>query len=150
MNLKVILLLATAAAFIGGGLYIRVLQSDLKAEKLLVKSVEKERDAAKLDFAQCLSDQQLTKDVSYDYQTKLANLNRQLATSKRLQRDDGKCTPVTSPAAGHNGAAGAGQSVRPNGIEAGWLRDYAFEAETYRLQLIGCQDFVTKTWESRQ
>lgn len=36
------------------------------------------------------------------------------------------------------------------GLKEDWLLDYAAEAEGYRLQLISAQDFINRTWETRQ
>lgn len=36
------------------------------------------------------------------------------------------------------------------GLKEDWLLDYAAEAEGYRLQLLSAQDFINKTWDTRQ
>lgn len=141
-TVKIISGIVLLAVLVSGGLYIRVLRADLAAVKL-------ERDTAQATLATCQSDQKLTEGVSNDFQTKIRSLNRQLADLKRV-RDNPQCTPVASPASGRDADAGAGQPTGPHGIRADWLLDFAAEAEQYRLQLISCQDFIRKTWESRQ
>lgn len=140
-TVKIISGIVLLAVLVSGGLYIRVLLADLAAVKL-------ERDTAQATSKACQDDQKLTEGISNDYQTKIRSLNRQLAGLKRV-RDNPNCAPVADTASGRDAKAGAGQPSGQNGIRAEWLLDYAAEAEQYRLQLIACQDFITKTWESR-
>lgn len=141
-TVKIISGIAIAALIVIGLLYIRILCADLAAVKL-------ERDTAQATLAACQSDQKLTEGVSNDYQTRIRSLNRQLADLKRV-RDNPRCTPVADPASGRDAGTGAGKPAGQDGIRADWLLDFAAEAEQYRLQLIACQSFIHKTWESRQ
>ena len=141
-TVKIISGIALAALIVTGLLYIRILRANLAAVKL-------ERDTAQATLAACQSDQKLTEGVSNDYQTRIRSLNRQLADLKRV-RDNPRCTPVADPASGRDAGTGAGKPAGQDGIRADWLLDFAAEAEQYRLQLIACQSFIHKTWESRQ
>lgn len=97
--------------------------------------------------AQCEADKQITQEVSHDYQTKIDALNRRLADLKRVRPS--VCVPVTKPTSGHNAGTGA-EPPRSHGLTSDALLDYAAEAERYRLQLIGCQDFIKKTWDQKR
>lgn len=141
-TVKIISGIALVAVLVTGGLYIRILRADLAAVKL-------ERDTAQATLAACQNDQKLTEGVSNDYQIKVRSLNRQLADLKRV-RDNPRCTPVADPASGRDADTGAGKPAGQDGIRADWLLDFAAEAEQYRLQLMSCQDFIKKTWDSRQ
>lgn len=92
----------------------------------------------------CTAAQNLTQGVSNAYQKKLADLNDQLAAVKRV-RHNPRCVPTTASATSRRDAAAIQQKpVGTNAIRAEWLVDFAAEAEKYRLQLIACQDFVTR------
>jgi hypothetical protein len=90
---------------------------------------------------QCEDSKKITMEVSREYQSKITALNGRVAA---LRLRPAKCVPVTKPATGHNGEASGNEPARPHGVDAGFLIDYAGEAEKYRLQLISCQDFVRK------
>lgn len=141
-GIKITFGIGIAALIVIGLLYIRVLRADLAAMKL-------ERDTAQVTLKNCQDDQKLTQGVSNVYQTKIRSLNRQLADIKRV-RDNPGCTPVANTTGGRDASAGTGQPFGQDGIRAEWLLDYAAEAEQYRLQLISCQEFIQKTWESRK
>lgn len=102
---------------------------------------------AELD-AQCAADKALTKEVSRDYQTRLASLADQLARARRVRNT---CVvPTTQPTDGRDAAPGAGEPVRPHvGVPADALLDYAAEAERYRLQLLSCQEFINRSMEGQ-
>lgn len=146
MKLKLILALVGLSLYVVAGLTIWGLKNRVDVLELKVESVEKERDHAKEQYAQCLADQQLTEEVSNGYQTKLTALNRQLSDLKRL-RDKPACVPTTSAASERDGTTGRGEYARSDGIRTIWLYDFAGEAEQYRLQLISCQEFINRTWE---
>ena len=110
-------------------------------------SYERKIEAARTEaIAACERDKTLTKEVSSDYQKQIAALNSRIADLKRLRPS--VCVPVAVPAARCDAGTGA-VSVRPNGVDTGTLYDFAGEAESYRLRLIACQSFITKTWASR-
>lgn len=95
--------------------------------------------------AQCKADQKITAEVSNDYETKLSNLNSQLATVKRLHPS--RCIlPSTGATGGHDDGTSGGQSGKPDAVDTGTLYDFAGKAEQYRIQLSGCQDFIRKVW----
>lgn len=101
-------------------------------------------------IAECETDKTITKEASNDYQKKLSDTQRQLDDLKRVR--PARCVPVSTPrpAAGCDGAAG---NEKPSGTDGGIsstaLLDFAGEAEKYRIQLISCQDFITKTWAAK-
>jgi len=95
--------------------------------------------------AQCEGAQKTTSEVSNEFQGRLDRLNRQLADARRMRSS--ACVPVrdSGTAAGRNAATGHQQPAGQNaGADRGALIELAGEAERYRLQLIGCQDFVRR------
>lgn len=112
---------------------------------------EQERIRAELT-RECEKDKQITTEASNAYQSNIADLNRQLTDFKRVRSQSSaaaQCVPVTRPAGGLNGPAQPGQSVAAHGLDANALYDYAAEAEQYRLQVIGLQSFVSRTWAAK-
>jgi hypothetical protein len=95
---------------------------------------------------QCSEDKQITTEVSHDYQTQLADLAAQLAAVKRVRPS--ACVPVARPTTGRDAANGAGHA-EGNAVNSDTLFDYAGTAEKYRRQLNACQNFITKTWETK-
>lgn len=103
--------------------------------------------ASKLE-KQCEADKVLTSEVSNGYQTRLASLADQLARARRVRHTCVPVAPVTP--GGRDAAPGIEQPVRPDvGVTADALLDYAAEAERYRLQLLSCQEFITRSVENR-
>lgn len=97
---------------------------------------------------QCLADKKLTEGVSRGYQSEIALLNEQLASVKRV-RPRACIIATPKPAAGRDAAAAARQPAERNGVDTDTLYDFAAKAEQYRLQLLGCQRFITDVWTSR-
>lgn len=115
---------------------------------LLNASHEREMAKARQEIvAECEADKKLTEEVSHDYQTQIAALNRRLADFKRVRRD--VCVPVTDTASRRDDGAGAGHASG-DGLSAGTLYDYAGKAEQYRLQLVACQSFIRRTWAQKK
>lgn len=94
----------------------------------------------------CDKAQQITKEVSHDYQEQLSTLGRQLDTLKRV-RAQSKCVPVSNSPARRDEPTHAGEFFRHHGLRTDWLYDFAGDAEKYRLQLIACQNFIKKERE---
>ena len=94
----------------------------------------------------CKADKQITTEVSHAFESQIVDLHRQLDDAKRLRGS--QCIIVQPPGDSpeHRPAPQPGQSVKQDGVHAAALLDFAGEAEKYRLQLIGCQSFVQKTW----
>lgn len=102
------------------------------------------------EVAACERDKNLTKEVSSDYQKQISALNSRIADLKRVRPS--VCIPVANPAARCDGTAVIGGHAGANGqggVTSDFLYDFAGEAETYRLRLIACQSFISKTWASR-
>lgn len=95
--------------------------------------------------ASCAKSQQITSEVSNDYQSQIAALNRRVRELKRVRPD--RCVPIADPAGGRDGPASPGEHGRAHGIDAGALYDFAADGEAYRLQLIACQAFIRKERE---
>lgn len=137
---KIVAGVVLIAALVSGYFYVQ----NVKADRDRYKT---ERNAARADHKQCKADQKLTSEVSHDYQTKIASLNRQLADLKRV-RDNPQCVvPTAGAAGGRDDAPGAGKPAGPHGVRTEWLLDFAAEGEQYRLQLMSCQDFISRTWQ---
>ena len=110
--------------------------------------VELEAQAKSLD-AQCLKEKAVTEGVSNDYLEKLHALNSRY-DSLRVQH--GRCVSVAaSKPAVRDNATAAAELPRQDGKSVGLTSDalfsFARDAEHVRLQLLGCQSFITKTWE---
>ena len=114
-------------------------------------SYERKIEAAKQEqIAACERDKNLTKEVSDGYQKQVASLTARIADLKRVRPSS--CIPVANPAARCDGSASSGGHAGANGqsgVTSDFLYDFAGEAETYRLRLIACQSFISKTWASR-
>lgn len=95
----------------------------------------------------CIADKQITEGVSNEYEKKITNLNKQLA-AKRMQSPH--CiVPVTITPIRLDAKAGTDQHGGQNGVTDIALFDFSGEAERYRLQVIGLQDFLCKTWKAK-
>ena len=89
----------------------------------------------------CNQQKAITTEVSHDYQSKIADLNRRVSQLKRVR----SCVPIEgSPATGHD-AAGGNKLHGPHGVPSDALIDFAAEAEQTRLKLNACQSFIRKT-----
>lgn len=94
--------------------------------------------------AQCIADKKLTNEVSNGLQKKLSTTAARLSELKRMHATTA-CVPIAGTSSGYDDSSGA-KLVRPNGIIADTLLDYAGDAEKYRQQLESCQDFIKKVW----
>lgn len=104
--------------------------------------------ATKAANDECAKDKQITTEVSNEYQNKIANLTVQLNRIKRLYNSS-KCVPITRPTERRDAAPSEGKPAGQSGVSSGWIVDIAGEGEQYRLQLLACQDFITKTWAAK-
>lgn len=133
---------ALAVAFVTAGLALGL--HNWRVDRLQEQhrqAIESTKSAMQLA---CTAAQNLTQGVSNAYQKKLADLNDQLAAVKRV-RHNPRCVSTTASATSRRDAAASQQKpAATNAIRAEWLVDFAAEAEKYRLQLIACQDFVTR------
>lgn len=98
---------------------------------------------------QCNKDKQLTMEVSNETQSRLADLQRQLAAVKRVQPN--RCVPIASHPTGGNDADQADTKLRQqNGVYSDTLYDFAGEAEQDSgIPLDNLQQFVCKLYASR-
>jgi len=95
--------------------------------------------------AKCEAGKKITMEVSREYQSKIADLSRQLAGAKRLRPN--RCVPtITHPAPGDNGAPADGELPIPDGVFTDDLLDFAADAEQVGRQLDSCQEFISKVW----
>lgn len=137
-NIRLILAGAALISAFGLGWYV---------ESQLAESRLKEALAGleKALVAQCTADKKITEDSSNAYQKKLADANRRLNDLKRLYSNTP--IPLSAGEASRPHAATGGINAGQNGIAPAALFEYAAECETYRLNTIGLQDFINKTWE---
>lgn len=91
----------------------------------------------------CNEVQETTREVSHDYQTKLANLNAKYAALKRMHY----CVPINVKTPGRRNATEGDKGLprADGGITSEALREYARDAEQTGLQLDACQDFLRRT-----
>lgn len=121
-----------------------------RSEKALIEI----EDQRKADTKSCNDDKALTTEASHAYQINLSNLNHELARAKLLYASaPTKCTPIHT--AGYPNPAASAELPNAHagdatGITTSALIDFAGDAEHTRLQLIGCQGFVTKVWQAHK
>lgn len=101
------------------------------------------KDQKKALIAQCQKDQALTREVSDEYQSQIAALDRQLRELNSLPKH---CVPISSSPGGRDGTPVQGEHGRPHGVTSYALFDFAGDAERYRLRLIACQSFIKKAY----
>lgn len=99
--------------------------------------------------AQCSAAKKTTEEVSHELQQKLSVRDASLADARRLL-NSGKCRASVdvNTSGRHDGQASAGELRLQDGLgleaDGQELFDIAGDAESVRLRLIACQDFVTK------
>lgn len=91
--------------------------------------------------AACRAAQNISYEVSNEYQNDLADLNARLSVLNRVR----SCVPISGASCRCDEATQRQGYGRTDGVNSGTLYDYAGDAERYRLQLIACQSFVKKT-----
>lgn len=116
--------------------------------------VAKLQDQEKRLRAECAVEKAITQEASSEYQAKIADLSKRVATVKRMY-NNAKCVQITAdPASRHNASSIGGelarQSLEGTRIPAGQLIDFLAEGERYRIQLMSCQGFITKVWKSNK
>lgn len=121
--------LFTAALF--GG-YINGLrwESKLKSELLGQEA---------LLLGQCAADKAKTERIDHELQSKVTELSKRVAAYKL--RKPPACVHVTNAASSNDGSPRSGL-VGTDAINSESLTDYAELAETYRLRLVSCQNFI--------
>lgn len=98
--------------------------------------------------AECTRDKQITTEVAHEYETKVTTLHSQLARLKRVLASS-TCVPVTVAAPELHGQGGGDKHAGPYGVTVDSLLEYGADAETYRIKLTACQDFIRKTWAAK-
>ena len=132
-------LVAYGVAFLavfGGGWHVKGIIAEHSLESAL-------SDQKTSMIAQCDADKKLTSEVSNDYQSKIEALNNRISSLKRLR--PAGCVPVTNSASGYHAPTGS-FDAGAHGVTFESLIEYSGDAEKYRLQLIGCQDFINRVW----
>lgn len=94
----------------------------------------------------CAEEKAITKGVSDEFQEKYSDVSRKLSAARRMYANT--CVKLQPPrsASGYNAEAGNALNAGQDAVAAESFVEFAGEAEKYRLQLIGCQDFITRTW----
>lgn len=138
--------LGSVAIIVLFGLW-RLEVAETKSLKGEITGLEQYLDEAQKEVDQCVSDKALTEKVSNDYQRSIGSLRSQLNSL----RNNPRCIPVQtpSPTDGHNGTTAERKLSGADGLRAGYLLEYAGNAEETRLKLIACQKFVNQLYESR-
>jgi hypothetical protein len=132
---------AVIAACFASGWYVNGLIWEGRSEGRL-----KEQEARLA--GECLDRMKLTKEIDNATLSKLRARDNRVADFKRLHPAP-TCVPITR-ATGVGDAAGGGRiDDRPHAVTDITLVDYAAVAEQYRVQLIGCQNFINRVWESQ-
>lgn len=91
----------------------------------------------------CEADKKLTKKVSDEYEKTISDLNTKLNSLRKSYRLQPAvpAVPANDPAGSKNVS---GQSCGDIGDN---LIDLAYEADLYRLRLIGCQNYISQITE---
>ncbi len=140
-NWKLVAILSTVAASFVAGWHIRAI-SDAAAFEVVLSN---QRQA---DIAECSKDKHITEEASHDYEDKIAALNDRLAS---LRLHPTHCVVPTSGTSGRRNATTAQpEHGGQDGVTDTALYDFAAEAETYRLRLKACQQFVLDTWREKR
>lgn len=126
----------TAMAVFGVGCYITH-QWDASALKSALQEQEKTLTE------QCNKAKKITEDVSHDYETQITALNSRVSALKLRPKN---CVPITRTATRPNGSTGTAEHGGQDGVNSDIFYDYAALAEKYRLQIIGLQEFIKKSW----
>lgn len=92
----------------------------------------------------CKKAQKLTEESANDLLKKTDDLTAKLNAYKLRLKP--KPMPTPNPASGNDGGSSTCQYA---GSDSGDLLDYGATAEKYRLQLISCQQFITKVWANQ-
>jgi len=101
------------------------------------QTLKAERDILKANYAQLISVREVERTVSYEYQSKNAALQSQLRNANRVR----KCVPVRMPEtpSGHSSPTTGTELSGGNGLDSGYLIDFAGRCESVRLKLLSCQ-----------
>jgi len=133
MSLKTYAILFAITAAFGSGWYIRGMKAHSDTKAAVNVAISLERGACKDAMA-------ITTKVGVEYETKISRLNGKL---RAIRLRPAICVPLaSSTASGDNASAGRNQLAGTHGIDAGQLLEFAGDAESYRIRLISCQDFV--------
>ena len=113
--------------------------------RLEAKHLEALNAAVNKVVASCEEQKAVTEEISHDYQTKLAGLNKRIADLNRLYRDTKVKLDNTGKTHGRN-AAQIDKGLRiKDGVSVGDLLDYARDAEEVGIKLDSCQAFVNRS-----
>jgi hypothetical protein len=127
-NWRLIVILSAAVALFGAGLHVRGLIAD--------KRLESQKNSL---IKECNQSKHTLMEANDALQSKVSIVSKRLADSKRLPA---VCVRVNSGMA--NNSADRGEHAGQNGLSTGWLREYAAECETYRIELIELDNFGRK------
>ena len=116
-----------------------------------VNRIEDKNDAAlkaqvTFNIKQCDADKQITTNASSDYENKINALNDQL---DKLRQQPARIVYVTKQASGSNATAPGHINAGSNAIDSSKFTSYGGSCEKLRLQVIGLQDFINKTWVAK-
>jgi hypothetical protein len=124
---------------LGGSITIVILLTAMYVQYLRHENqtLKAERDTLKANYAQLISVREAERTVSHEYQSKNAALQSQLRNANRVR----KCVPVRMPenTPGHSSPATGTELSGGNGLESGYLIDFAGRCESVRLKLLSCQ-----------
>ena len=97
---------------------------------------------------ECLDRMKLTKEIDNATLSKMRARDDRVADFKRLHTAP-SCVPVARASGNGDAASGGRVDDRPHVVTDHALVDYAALAESYRVQLTGCQNFINRVWESQ-
>ena len=140
------MLLPSKAHLIGYGLLFLSVILLLWRVDSLSKNLETERRsllAAKAVIKQNETNIKISKEVSDDYQDRIARLD---ADIRRLRKLEPVCAPISGYTHNHSGTVPGGKFSNRNGISVEWSLDYGARSERTRIKGMACQEFVKKMW----
>jgi hypothetical protein len=124
-----------AGCWVNGSIWEKRLKSRLKAQQEQL-------------ITQCNEQKKITEDNNNENLKKLRVRDATIANYKRLHETP-KPVSITSAASNGNGAGGGYLNGGSYAVTDFALIDYSAIAERYRVQLLGCQSFISKVWSNQ-
>lgn len=96
----------------------------------------------------CKQNDQLTGEVSHEYENNIAAADAQLNNLERVQYPATVSIAASSP--GRNGTANIAGSVGSHAVPINQLYDFAGDYKKERIKLLSCQEWANKVVASQQ
>lgn len=97
---------------------------------------------------QCTDDKKTVENNNATLENDLSNYRSQLGALKRVRKPTCVVMPSTRATNGSPASGSTTELPRQDGVTSESLLDLAGDAESVRLQLRSCQDFVNQVWKA--